>query len=471
MKARAFLLAAALAGAALGARAQAPAPEAAKPATVSALRPDERRGDRVFGLSWEATQERRLGFDLDASVQGGRDVQEHEIKADALWRPADSAQAFVQAVVLAETRRRLANGSVQKQHSLERGQTWLLFEAIGGTPVSLQLGRVAIVDRRAWWWDDDLDALRLIYAVPGTRVDTGFAREVLKLSSRDRGIAADRRGVTRWFGHASQDWGGSHQLEAFWLLQRDGSGAPAPGALFADGEQDASDARLHWLGLRASGEQRLASGHRVGYRIDAAVVGGRESLTPFEENDPGLLVAGATGARTVRGRAWDAGLYWRLPGGARPTFNLAWAQGSGGVADATQDRNFRQTGLHENKGRMGGVKRIRFYGELLSPDLSNLSVASAGFGVRVLPASSVELLVHRYRQQVASTRVAGSRLAADPLGESRDLGREVDLLLASREWQNVELTLLLAAFKPGAAFGPAQRDSAHAVEFGITFTY
>ena len=37
-----------------------------------------------LGLSYELTQERRLGFDLDRIRQRGRDTREHELKLDAL---------------------------------------------------------------------------------------------------------------------------------------------------------------------------------------------------------------------------------------------------------------------------------------------------------------------------------------------------------------------------------------------------
>lgn len=465
-----------------------PAPAAAQSETASAAprspaqRPDERRSDKPFtvdwfgrplefGLSYETSAERRRNFDLNATSQRDRDVFDHELKLDARLRATDDVTAFVQGVALADRRKNKRDGSVVSKQSRERGQTWLLFERIGGQPLALQAGRVALIDRRSWWWDEDLDALRLIYMPGDWRVETGLARELARVSTARRGIEPNQRGVTRWFGNTSLRWAPRHSVEAFWLLGQDRSGVPATGARFADGEEDASDARLRWLGLRASGEHRFASDHRWTYRADAALLRGREARTTFTTGPDDVLSAGATRTRRVRGQAWDIGTQWVLPGAARPTFSLGLANGSGGASDDTLDSNFRQTGLQENKGRVAGVKRLRFYGELLDPELANLRIASAGFGLRFLANSSAELLWHRYRQRQASTRIAGSRLSQDPAGLSPDIGRELDLFIAMREWRQFELTLTLTRFMPGAAFAADRRDPAHGVELGAALNF
>jgi hypothetical protein len=175
--------------------------------------------------------------------------------------------------------------------------------------------------------------------------------------------------------------------------------------------------------------------------------------------------------RAVRGQAVDLGLSWTLGLPLRPSLTLAYARGSGGADDGTQDRNFRQTGLHENKARLAGVKRLRRYGELLQPDLSNLAVTTLGTGLRLLGNSSLELVLHRYRQAVPAARVAGARLSAVPEGLRPALGREIDLFLAVREWSWLELTLRWSRFEPGAAYAPNRRDPAQALELGAALNF
>jgi alginate production protein len=146
----------------------------------------------------------------------------------------------------------------------------------------------------------------------------------------------------------------------------------------------------------------------------------------------------------------------------RPSLTLAHARGSEG---------FRQTGLQENKARIGGVKRWQRYGELLQPELSNLAVSSAGVGVRLTDNTSLELVGHRFRQLRAAGSLPGARVSPDLQGTSRDVGREVNLLLAVRESRHVEFTVKASQFKPGAAFAPDRRGTARAVEFGVAVNF
>jgi alginate production protein len=468
--------------------AQTPAPNAAPETDATAVttrpqayRPDERQPDKpytvnIFGkptelsLNYEVTHEWRRNFDLDKTKENGRNELEQELKLNARMRASDTVTLFAQLKGLADRRKDLVGGRVRNNDSLERGQTWVLVDRLADTRLSLQVGRIALIERRSWWWDDDLDAVRLNYSDGDWRLETGLARELARKSSAESNIDPAAKNVTRWFGNGGYRWAPRHTLEAYWLVANDSSGAPTPGTLFAEDTEDPSDARMRWFGLRATGEARYESGHRLGYRADGVLLRGRETVTPFTETDDGRLSAGTSVERRVRANAWDIGAYWRLPSDTRPTLSVGLANGSGS-ADGDTERNFRQTGLQENKGRIAGVKRLRYYGELVDPELSNLRIATLGFGLRFLDNSSIELLQHQYRQQVASSTFRGSRLSEDPEGSNRDIGREIDLFIAIRESRRAEITLLLSRFRPGAAFATDRRDAAHAIELGAAFNF
>ncbi len=471
-----------------GAAHSQPAPAAAEPEIATpaprsvSQRPDERRAENPFtvqmfgrpvelGMSYEGSVEQRRNFDLNGERNRDRDVASHELKIDARWKTAEHTTWFLQGVGLSDRRRSRSDRTVQQQESAERGQTWVMWEQLGEYPLSIQLGRIALLERRSWWWDEDLDAVRVVYKPDNLKLETGLARELMRVSSATREIDPQQKAVKRWFGNLNVRLAPRHTLDFFWLLTDDDSRAPAPGSLFNEGEEDASDGRLRWFGMRSSGEVRFESKHRWTYRADLAMVRGREFVTDFSTTAAGQLSAGATTRRNVSGHAWDLGTQWVLPGSLRPTFSLGLAQGSGAPGTATQDNSFRQTGLHENKGRIGGVKRMRYYGELLDPELSNLRVATAGFGLRLLANTSIEVVVHKYRQQFADTRIANSRLSQDPEGLSRDIGHEVDVLLASREWRQFELTVTFSNFYPGEAFAEDRRTVAQGVELGIALNF
>lgn len=463
-----------------------PAPEDAPGPTEvprrEGLRIDERRVEEPYTVnvlgqpvqltgSWEYSNERRRNFDLNDARARDRLVLEHELKLEARAAPAANTSVFLQAVGLYDARRTENNSGPQRTRTLERGQTWVKFDRLGGAPWSLQAGRVALLERRSWWWDDDLDALRVIYDEGPWRLDTGLARQMLRLSSADRGIVPTERGVTRWFGQAGWRWTRRQNLELFWLYVRDRSGAPAPGSLFVDEDDtDASDLRARWVGLRASGEWRRDDGGRLVYWMDSALLRGRETVTSFATVN-GREVAGGSFGRRLRSNAVDLGATVIASWPLRPSLTAAFARGSGGERSRTLDANFRQTGLHENKARVSGVKRLRVYGELLQPDLSNLAVATLGTGIRFLNNSSAELIWHRYRQIVADTTIAESRLSQDPSGLDRDIGREIDLVVALREWRQAEIVLTLSRLRPGAAFPANRRDPATAIELALALNF
>ena len=403
------------------------------------------------------SDERRRNHDLDNTRARDRRAREHEVKLEARVQLGAGTQAFAQIVGLHETPRTQGTHGKRVTHSFERGQMGVQRARLGATPWSLQVGRVALIDRRAGWWDDELDAIRARHATQTWRLDTGLARENAEKSSAENGIAPASRGVTRWFGQATWPWAPRHALEAFWLVQKDGSSRPVVGAVFANEDAtDPSDLRARWIGLRASGEWRVADGPRLAYWADTAWLRGREHLTGFDEQPNRMFAAAGATSLRVNGNALDIGASISLALPPRPSLTPGFARGSSG---------FRRTGLQENKTRFAGVKRWRRYGERVRPELANLSVATVGAGVRVPNNSSLELPAQRFRQVSAAKSIAGSRLSADPQGTNPSVGREVDLLFAMREWKQVEFTAKASHFKPGAAFAPDQRNSAHAINF------
>lgn len=473
--------AALLCSAALG---QTPsAPEAAAPRERQGLRVDDRRPDDPLtvnllgrpvelGGSWDYSDEYRRDFDLNRAEERDRRVREHELKLEARTRLAERTEVFLQAVGLYELRRTQGTPGSSHEKSLERGQAWVRFEDLGGSGWDLQAGRVPLIDRRAWWWDDDLDALRVTGGGEAWRLDTGLGRELMRVSSAERGLHPTQRGVLRWFGQATWQYERRQQIDAFWLLQRDGSRRDAAGTLRPDEDAtDPSDLRGRWFGLRASGEIRPKDAPRLAWWLDTAWLRGREALTDYEELDDGRFQAGSTRSRRVRGQAYDLGATLTMPWTLRPSITAGYARGSGGERSASRDDNFRQTGLQENKARLGGVKRLQRYGELLQPELSNLQVTTLGTGLRLLDRSSVELIWHRYRQPLASGLLSGSRLGADPLGDSGDIGHEIDIVLALREWQHVDLVLRWSRFTPGHAFAEDERDPAQSFEINATLNF
>jgi alginate production protein len=135
-------------------------------------------------------------------------------------------------------------------------------------------------------------------------------------------------------------------------------------------------------------------------------------------------------------------------------FTVGYAIGSGdGDPDDGTDHSFRQTGVHGNEARLGGVEGFQYYGELLDPELSNLHIATVGWGIGLLESSSLDLVYHYYRQVELASVLRELGTASEPTGKSRSIGQEVDLILALEEWKHFGMELRAGAFRKGAAFG------------------
>jgi alginate production protein len=154
----------------------------------------------------------------------------------------------------------------------------------------------------------------------------------------------------------------------------------------------------------------------------------------------------------------------------RPSVTVAYAFGSGdGNPDDRVDRRFRQTGLQENEARFNGVTRVKYYGELLDPELSNLLIFTGGIGIRPTRRSSIDLVYHYYLQDKVSTSIRGAELDADPSGISKRLGSEIDLVVGYEELRDIDLKWVLGYFIPSKAFPKA--DGSLFVNFEVEWEF
>ena len=136
-----------------------------------------------------------------------------------------------------------------------------------------------------------------------------------------------------------------------------------------------------------------------------------------------------------------------------PHLILGYAFGSGDSdPDDDRDRAFRQTGLQGNETEVGGLTPFRYYGEAFDPELSNLSIFTAGLGARPTAELSADLVYHYYLQDHAADELRDSALDAEPTGQSRRLGSEIDLVLGFEEEGDFRIRGFLGYFMPGRAF-------------------
>jgi alginate production protein len=444
-------------------------------------RQDTRRPEQPFRVplfgrpltitgAYDGSLHERRNFELDGTEK--RTDFDHEFKVEFFYPLRERIYLFAEIQAQYEAELRNTGNDLNSDKSLERGQMWVFFDRLAGSGFGLQLGRQNLREKREWWWDTDLDAARLYYDNGPFHVELGAGQELARVSTLQKRIAPEQNRVARLMATGSWQWASKQTIEVFALRQQDRSRTETEGARLNEIDEDPSDARLTWLGIRAIGDRSLDNYGDLIYWADAAWVRGRESSLGFDTDDDGISTVDERQDVKVRGTAFDVGVSWRTPLPWQPAFTLGYARASGDDSlDDGVDSAFRQTGLHNNKWRFFGVNRFRYYGELFRPELSNLNVVTAAVGFQFLKNSSVELLYHRYRQTKAADAMRDVRIDADLSGESRALGHEFDLVFGFREWAHVDLSVALATFKAGSAYGSFAGKRANSLLFELTYNF
>jgi alginate production protein len=289
--------------------------------------------------------------------------------------------------------------------------------------LDVRVGRWDFEDDRRWLIDARLDGLWMRYRGKRLEVDLLAAREnQFRADLLDR---ASRDGDTDYIaGLLSHEASKAATLGAHAILQRETGG---------------SGDRLRLLGLRAQGEAFV----HLRYWADVA-------WSDSTRN-----------GRNTRGNAVDLGGVWQWDHPWQPRLTLAWARGSGG---------FRQTELHSNEGSLGQDIETFYYGEVLRPELANLSVLTIGAGVSVNAKLFADLYWRDYRLGDARQGLRGATLRADPVSDGA-LGRGLDLVIGYRPTETFEVDAALGWFNPGRAFARTRQGRAFAARLEMTWRF
>ena len=79
----------------------------------------------------------------------------------------------------------------------------------------------------------------------------------------------------------------------------------------------------------------------------------------------------------------------------------------------------------------------------------------------------MDLIYHRYEQDVALDELRDSQIDIDPNGRTTDIGSELDLVTGFTSQRNLQSELVLGYFQPGAAFD----DAGRALSFSAKVSY
>ena len=406
-------------------------------------------GEYEVEMGWD----QQLAFGEDSGNQNHTRI-EQDFQVELFYSITDKLAVYLEGEFEWEKDLHNSGETLESTQFFERGESWVYARNVRDSGLDFEAGRLDFEDVRRWWWDEELDAMRVSYRTETVLLSLGVAQELLPVNTEDGDIEPEHEDVLRLFGHASWNYAPSHRIGVFSLVHRDHSSREREGDIVDEDDEDESDADLTWVGARLSGEFQSVGGGHIEYWLDGASVWGHELISEYEEESRGRSLVDGTQRRSVSGWGLDGGATWHLPLAYKPRLTLGYAFGSGDSSpDSGGDRSFRQTGIQDNQTSFGNVRRFPTYGLILRPELSNLHIGSAGIGFSLAPRTSLDFVYHYYSQAQPADFMRNSAIDAELDGRSREIGHVLDVVLAIEEWERFDVEFRGSTFRTGDAFG------------------
>ncbi len=413
----------------------------------------------TLGGTITARFDRESEFDLDSAAGDSQRTRTLRVRLEATARP--SARVFLVAGVEQDWEWVSELGDPdENRRRTNLKETFAFLRDFPARGLDLEAGRIHLKDDRQWLYDRDLDGLRLSYDRAQWHAEASL--------------------TTVWFGGRETRTRFDPRPPAI----------PKDGLDETDGERDEEATNATAVLTREFPGRDEVSAFFVG-RFDRGreddsplLAGIQARLRSVEDLEAWADVSGVWGSdrdERIQGYGFDVGATWEIPLPLEPSVTVAYAFGSGGDDDPTDgNSDFRQTGFQDNTSKWNGVTSFNYYGELLDPELSNLSIATAGLGVHLGRRTSLDLVAHRYTQPrpapfLRDTEANGDLLpddpvAADPDGVHHELGWEFDAVLGWREIRNLDVEVVFGRFEPGEALSMADR-AATFVKFEVRLKF
>lgn len=361
----------------------------------------------VIGGQIEAEAGRRDNYDLNDAQDRDRSDYDFNLRLEAIWTPTEDFYALA-SLRHAEEWRDEEDDPTLHVSDTRLSEGYGYWRGVFGWGFDLQVGRQDFEDKREWLYDQNLDAVRLVRSTPDYRLELAAATTLSDGNQRDE----DSLDLIAYLSNNSR-----RKHAALYAIDR-------------------SDQEL-------SGEHFL----HVGGRAHGEWIPTQQSWLELA----GLL--GESGGEDLGGLGIDLGSTWIPEAEWAPALTAGWAWGSGDKDPGNGDNGtFRQTGFADNNDKWSGVTSFRYYGELVDPELANLSIVTLGVGKRITRDNSIDLVWHRFDQVEAAGALINTNLRDQPNGVDTYLGWEADLIFGSRAIRYTLIELVLGYFEPGDAF-------------------
>jgi alginate production protein len=355
--------------------------------------------------------------------------------------------------------------------SLSLGEAWINLDfSDDDIDRNLTVGTQSIADYRGWLVDSDITLIRYVVSDHSWSFSNGFGLSTDTLSfgmNYEPEDEPDEPWKLKFLSEFQYSSELQHEISLFLLGQYDMGRQIEIGDTVSNDVGDLGNEKILWTGFQARGEfSDDEERPSFGYWADVAVVVGNETIYDFEDNDEETQSVSDQQRMIVNGWAIDLGVSTWTQIMGRPQISLGFASTSiDGDTEDDIDRSFRQTGLQSND------DEISYYGLVLSPELSNLQIVRAAISYPILDNSYLKFLFLDYHQRRADRSLKDSNLDIEFDGINKDIGREVNVILALNEWSSWDLEFSFGAFRAGQAAEPLQERTAYIGSIDVSIDY
>ena len=417
-----------------------------------------------FSMERSAQEGVTLGDDL---AEDRLTEEDFEFEIDLEYQINDSLYLFLVGAFIDETETIDTANLVEDTSGFERKEVGLGYYFGDSIRSEFNIGRMEFESRSDWfaWWDEELDGLRLKSTYGDFETMLGLTEEQARESTGDDFIDPERKDVKRSILSVNWEVVADHSLVVYYLDQNDDSKSFISGELEDFEQIDEEDADLSWTGISYFGEVDYESVGTFEFELHTARVSGDETLYEFDDPDPatGLAEVEERIDNRVSGTAQSYLLNW-IPSLLEDwTLVIGNARGSGDRnPDNRKNGAFRQTGLQGDS---------ETFGELYQPELSNLTVDVIGFHWRVDEQVEVSVLSYKYKQRELADEMRDVSIELDTTGLSRDLGREIDIIITIEADNGLEFIITAAEFDPGEAYGNAANETSNFINVELAYEF
>ena len=235
----------------------------------------------AYELEPRYTEDRRLDPRRDDDIAN---IYQN-LKLELFYKWSQSLSFFVQSDFTYDPDVYAESKVYDKELGARVSQAWLFAHRLFDSGFSLQVGRQRMADKRQWWWNENLDAVRLYFGEDDLFAEVAVSKELgVKRTDRDF-IEPLHNRVFRVQGDVFWQWTEKQNLSLFFLSQSDTSDTQQIGDVVLQDREDNRDGDLTWIGGRAMGKVKFKGIGKFAYWLDSAAVFGNENTLTFDGID------------------------------------------------------------------------------------------------------------------------------------------------------------------------------------------